>query len=206
MGLRKVGLLGGSFDPVHRAHIALAEAAYTQLRLHEVQLIPAGEPWQRPTLNATPHQRLAMLELATADRPGLYINPVELDRPGKTYTVDTLEQLPADAEYYWILGGDQLANFCTWHRWQDVARLSRLVVAQRPDSAISTPAPLAELLETLGTPLIQLEFQPLDISGTEIRARLARGLPVNDVLDESVVLYIGQNQLYSPPPTTSPEL
>ncbi len=206
MAVTRAGLLGGSFDPVHRAHIALAEAAYEQLGLDEVQLIPAGDPWQRPALCAAPHHRLAMLELAIADRPGLYINPIELDRAGKTYTAETLEQLPAGVEYYWILGGDQLANFCSWHRWQDVARLSKLVVAQRPGTPLLTPEPLADLLTALHKPLIQLDFQPLNVSGTEIRNRLARGLPVDDVLDESVALYIGRNQLYSPPLSTRPEL
>src|SRR5690606_20271707 len=124
-----IGLLGGSFDPPHLAHIALAQAALRELHLQEVQLIPASAPWQRGSLAAAPEQRLAMLKLAVHQAHGLSVNPVEIQRGGKTYTIDTVRQLPAGPHYVWILGADQLANFCTWHAWQEIASRVSIAVA-----------------------------------------------------------------------------
>jgi len=194
-----MGLLGGSFDPVHLAHIALGRAAAETLGLDEVQLIPAANPWQRPPLAATAEHRLAMLEIATRNDPVMRINPIELHRGGKTFTADTLRQLPAGPEYYWILGADQLSNFCSWHQWQDITRLARLVVARRPGTALSVPEPLENWLRELERPLQTLPFEPMDISSTQIRERLASGLPTNGLLDVAVTQYIRENRLYESP-------
>lgn len=194
--MRKIGLLGGSFDPVHLAHIALAEAARRHLGLDEVELIPAADPWQRAPLAATPEQRLHMLRLAIASRDGLSINPVEIRRGGKTYTLDTLKELPAGAEYYWILGADQLANFCSWRGWRDIADMVRLVVAQRPGAALAPPGPLASHLAAAGRRLVELPFQPMPISASEIRRRLASGGGVSEMLDSDVARYIRDSGLY----------
>lgn len=118
MDLKRVGLLGGSFDPIHKAHIALALAAFEQLQLDQVQLLPAAQPWQRDALGASTQDRLAMAELATQSHHGLQVNPVEIERGGPTYTIDTVRSLPAGSRYYWILGSDQLHNFCSWNDWQ----------------------------------------------------------------------------------------
>lgn len=195
----RIGLLGGSFDPVHRAHIAIARAAYEELRLDAVQLIPAAAPWQRAPLQAHATHRLAMLERACAPEPWLQINPVEISRGGPTYTIDTLRALPANVSWYWILGGDQLANFCSWHAWEDIVARVHLVVARRsPDDAAPAAALLARLQET-GRPLITLELPPCDISASGIRARLAQGLPVDDALEPAVVAYIEAHGLYRTP-------
>ncbi|MCB5362852.1 nicotinate (nicotinamide) nucleotide adenylyltransferase [Pusillimonas sp. CC-YST705] len=192
----KIGLLGGSFDPVHLAHIALAETALHTLSLDEVQLIPAAAPWQKTGLAASASQRLHMLQLAVRDRPGLSVNPIEINRGGASYTIDTLLALPGNTEYYWILGSDQLNNFCTWHRWQEVASMVRLVVAQRPGADPQTPQALLTHLETQGRTLIFLPFAPLSISATAIRQRLAQGQTVDHLLDESVLQYIHTQRLY----------
>lgn len=193
---QKIGLLGGSFDPVHNAHIALADTAYRALSLDSVQLIPAGNPWQRAPLAASPQHRVAMLQLAVGDRPWLHINPIEIDRGGPTYTIDTLRALPAQHDYFWILGADQLRNFCTWRAWEDIADCVQLVVAERPGSPDTTPPALAQHLNERGKPLIHLPFSPRDISATDIRQRLARQLPVSPYLDPAVAAYIRQHQLY----------
>ncbi len=206
MAVSKIGLLGGSFDPVHRAHIALAETALRELALDEVQLIPAADPWQRARLAATPSQRLHMLELAVQGRAGLSVNPIELDRGGPSYTADTLLALPGDADYYWLLGSDQLNNFCTWHRWQDVADHARLVVAQRPDAALRPPEALLAHLEQTRRPLITLPFEPRDVSATDIRAALAQAHSVEHLLDDAVLQYIRTEGLYQPAEPTSPAL
>lgn len=196
LGHKKIGLLGGSFDPVHVAHIALAEAAYHNLGLHGVQLIPAGNPWQRAPLSANSSHRLAMLKLAIGQTPWLHVNTVEIDRNGPTYTIDTLETLPQENDYYWILGSDQLSNFCTWHAWRNIARRVHLVVAQRPDTDTKIPKSLQEHLQSLNRTVINLPFSPQAVSATEIRNRLAHGKPVGHYLDPAVSAYIRQHRLY----------
>lgn len=199
MALRKAGLLGGSFDPVHLAHIALAETAKTTLGLDDVQLIPAADPWQRGPLAATAAHRLAMLDLATAGRPKLHVNSVEIQRGGPTYTIDTLRELPSDADYFWILGADQLENFCSWQSWQEIVSLVTLAVAQRPGAHLTAPAALTGQLKQLKRPLVQIPFAPTDISATQIRKRLACGQSTEGLLDVAVAHYIKQNGLYQEP-------
>lgn len=204
MAVKRIGLLGGSFDPVHLAHIALAKTAYLALQLDEVQLIPAANPWQRGRLVASGPHRLAMLELATRGQPCLRVNPIEIERGGSTYTIETIEQLPQNARYSWLLGADQLTNFCTWHRWEDIAQLVELVVAQRPGSTLTVPAELAEHLAAIGCSLKELPMQPMPVSSSEIRERLQTGQPADDLLDGAVAQYIKQNHLYQPPTASAP--
>lgn len=190
----QVGLLGGSFDPVHRVHIALAQAARDALGLEHVELLPAARPWQRGRLGAAPEHRLRMLELACADVPGLRINPIELRRAGDTYTIDTLAALPSTVRYTWILGSDQLANFCTWHRWRELLRHVRLAVAERPGSSVAPPPELADALAPGG--LVRIPFTPQPVSATAIRQALAAGRPVDAMLDPRVLDYIRAHRLY----------
>lgn len=192
----RIGLLGGSFDPVHRAHIMLAKAARQKLSLDAVQLIPTGNPWQRAPLQADEHHRLAMLKCAVGQCQWLQVNTVEIDRNGPTYTIDTVNQLPLGIDYYWILGSDQLNNFCTWRAWRDIAQRVHLVVAQRPDSPISVPPPLEEHLRSLSRSIIHLPFRPQAVSATHIRTLLAQGQSADRYLDPAVATYIRQHQLY----------
>ncbi len=200
MAVKKIGLLGGSFDPVHLAHTALAETALNVLQLDELQLIPAADPWQRSPLQATGPQRLAMLTLAIAGLRGLSVNPVEIERGGPTYTIDTLRQLPPDAEYYWILGADQLDNFCSWRSWEEIARRVYLAVAQRPGTPAVAPAALAQRLDALGRKLLELPFEPMPVSATAIRQRLADGRPVQGLLNAAVAQFIARCKLYRSAP------
>jgi len=196
MGVSRIGLLGGSFDPIHCAHIALAHAAHEALALAEVQLLPAGEPWQRAPLHASPAHRLAMAALATQDQPGLSVNAIEVNRHGPTYTVDTVMALPRAQAYVWIMGADQLANFCSWRAWETIVDRVDLAVAARPGTPLNVPQPLSDLMLTLGRTITQVPFTPTPVSGTEIRSRLAVGDPVDDWLDPKVVAYIRQHGLY----------
>lgn len=197
----KTGLLGGSFDPIHLAHISLARAAWQFLGLEEVQLIPAANPWQREPLAASSEHRLAMLEIASRHDAYLRINPIEITRGGASYTIATLRQLPKGPDYYWILGADQLVNFCTWDSWQEITQLVHLVVAQRPGSTLQAPAALTEQLARIGRSLIHLPFEPTAISATLIRERLASGESTAGLLDVAVEQYINENGLYQPPST-----
>jgi len=196
MAIKRIGLLGGSFDPVHLAHIALADAAHRDAGLDEIQLIPAADPWQRAALAATPQQRLDMLRLATGRRRHLSVNPVEIERGGKTYTLDTLDELPPTADYYWILGADQLSNFCSWRGWREIAARIHLIVAQRPGTGLEPPEPLAEHLASIDRRLIELPFSPMPISASDIRRRLAKGESVDGLVDQAVARYIEENSLY----------
>lgn len=199
MALRRTGLLGGSFDPVHLAHIALAETARTTLDLDEVQLIPAADPWQRGPLAASAAHRLAMLHIAVTGRAHMHVNPLEIQRGGPTYTIDTLRELPASADYFWILGADQLENFCSWQHWQEIVSLVTLAVAQRPGARLTPAQPLIEHLKKLDRQLIELPFEPTEISATLVRQRLGRGQSTDGLLDVAVAQYIKQNGLYQAP-------
>lgn len=195
--LSRIGLLGGSFDPIHIAHLALAEAALRELQLDQIQFLPAANPWQRAPLNAAPEHRLRMIELAIAAEPALSVNRSEIERGGATYTIDTIRTLPGGAEYVWILGADQLANFCTWHAWQEIAERVDLAVAVRPGTPLAPPAPLIELLNTLpNRQLFTLPFVPMAISASDIRARLARGDTTEGLLPQKVADYIVTHGLY----------
>ena len=192
----RIGLLGGSFDPVHIAHLALARTALEVLSLDQVQLIPAGQPWQRPPLGALPAHRLAMLKLAVGQEEKLVVNPVEINRGGPTYTIDTIQGLPAGNEYFWILGADQLENFCTWRQWSDIAESVQLVVAQRPGSEAIAPAELTAWMQAHGKLLIHLPFEPLNVSANEIRKRIAKDEPISEFIPELVANYISAHGLY----------
>jgi nicotinate-nucleotide adenylyltransferase len=137
-----------------------------------------------------------MLELAVAGRSGLSVNPVEIERGGPTYTVDTVRALPAGPRYVWLMGADQLANFCTWNDWQGIASRVGLAVAVRPGTPLRAPGELMQWLAERGHCLIELPFTPLDVSASNIRARLAQRQPTADVLHPDVAAYIRVHNLY----------
>jgi len=204
-GDQRIGLLGGSFDPVHIAHVALAQTARHALSLNAVQLIPAAAPWQRAPLTATPQQRLDMLALALDGIAGLSVNPIELHRGGPSYTIDTVRALthsnPA-CHYTWILGADQLQNFCTWRDWQQIIEYVDLAVASRPGLTIAAPPALQNQLDTQGRTLHRLPFAERPISASAIRQQLATGLTTATsltALAPAVLAYIQTHRLYQSP-------
>lgn len=194
--MKKIGLLGGSFNPVHLAHLALARTALRALALDEVQLVPAGNPWQKEPLQVSGAQRLKMLALAIDGEPGIVVNDIEIDREGATYTIDTLRSLPRDAKYYWLLGTDQLNNFCSWQNWQEITDYVTLTVAWRNDHPLQIPKELDALLRRDGKGLITLPFKAMDISSTEIRARIGQEQDVSAFVPAAVLDYINTYSLY----------
>lgn len=201
---RRIGLLGGSFDPVHLAHLAMARCARDQLGLDAVWLIPAGLPWQRAPLAATAEHRLAMLELATAGEAGLRICDVELRRAGPSYTVDTLRELQAahpDTSFVLILGADQLARLPTWHDWRAVVAAAHLAVAARHGSAETAPPEVAAALRAGGRGITALHLPPMAVSATAVRERAAHDLDLSGLVPPSVARYIQRHRLYQSPPT-----
>jgi len=195
-GQPRIGLLGGSFDPVHHAHLSLARAAIKQAGLDEVQFIPAGQPWQRAKLKASPQDRAAMVRLAIGNEPGFRLNTIEIERQGPTYTVETLRALPPGPDYYWILGADQLENFCTWSDWETIARMVTLLVALRPQYDLSIPPALDSLIKAGAARVQFLPFEPMATSATRVREHLAQGQSVADDLAPDVIRYIQTHHLY----------
>jgi nicotinate-nucleotide adenylyltransferase len=212
-----IGLLGGTFDPVHYGHLRAADEVRAALGLAEVRLVPAGDPPHRAAPSATAEQRLAMLDLAVPEFPGLVVDPREIARPGRSYTVLTLEELRAEAParpIALIVGVDAFAGFPTWHRWRDVFALAHVVVVTRPGAAIDEAirGALADewaarattdraALESRPSGAIWVQaIHPQPISSTVIRRVLAQGhegiAEVRGLLPPAVLAYIDRNQLY----------
>ena len=194
---RRVGVFGGSFDPVHRAHVALAESALAELRLDEVRWIPAGQPWQKARKLTEAAHRVAMVHLAIAHEPRFVLDRIELDRAGASYTIDTLRELAAaqpNSEWFVLIGQDQYVGLHTWRDWQGLLGLATLVVANRPGK------PLPVHAEVLRQPHRALPLPMLDIASTDIRERAARGEDISALVPPPVARYIETHGLYRPTP------
>ena len=197
---QRVGILGGTFDPVHHGHLVAAEEARYQLDLHRVLFVPAGHPPHKPQQRITPaHHRLRMLERAVASNPHLAISPVDLDRPGPSYTVDTLELLRAewgsDALLFFIQGADLLNDILTWHQPQRLIQLCHLAVVERSGVDVDLER-LEEQLPGLSARIHWLTMPGLDISSRNLRARVSEGRPISYLVPRAVELYIQEQRLY----------
>lgn len=192
----RVGVLGGTFDPVHRGHLALARAALGELGLDEVLFVPAGQPWRKEgRIVASAAHRLAMLRLALEGKPAFRVETLELERPGPSYTADTLEALRdvrPDEELFFIAGEDALADLPNWVRPERILELATLAVARRAD----VPQVAGEILSGLRERVVWLKMPLLPVSATGIRDRVRRGLPVDDLVPPAVEAYIHEHGLY----------
>jgi nicotinate-nucleotide adenylyltransferase len=189
----RVGLFGGSFDPVHNAHLALARTALEQLRLDELRWIPVGHPWQKARRLASAADREAMVRLAIAGEPRFVLDRSELRRRGISYTLDTVRELvlaaPGD-ERVLILGQDQYSGLHTWRDWRELLGLVTLAIANRPGAVPAVNPQVAQVAhQTVLLPM-------MDISSTEVRRRVAAGESIADLVPEAVAGYIGQRRLY----------
>ena len=208
-------LMGGSFDPVHLGHVAVA-GYFVRLLLPDVlRLLPAGDPWQKPPLHASAEHRCAMLQLAFAGQPvPVVIDRQEIERGGASYSIDTLQalrrELGQDASLNWIMGADQLERFHTWRAWESLFELANFVVASRPGYTLQTagldPRVAQQFNRRLGT-AAQLRDAPhgltllasslaFELSSTAVRAALARGERPQQALAPAVLDYAEQHQLY----------
>jgi nicotinate-nucleotide adenylyltransferase len=193
----RVGVLGGTFDPVHVGHLVLAEQAREQLALDEVLFVPAGEPWRKSGRAIAPAEhRLAMLKLAVERNDGFGISDIELRRSGPTYTADTLEALAGerlDDEFYFIIGADALADLPNWHEPERIVAHAVLAVTPRDAQEASAAA-----LDIPGiTPRIELFSMPrIDLSSTDIRARVAAGKSIRYLVPDGVWHYVRESGLY----------
>jgi nicotinate-nucleotide adenylyltransferase len=191
--MRSIGLLGGSFDPVHHGHLIVGRVAAESLRLDELRFVPAREqPFKRGRHAAPAADRAAMLELAVANMPGFGIERLELDRPGPSYTVDTLLALRArepETELTLLLGADAAAELGAWHRAEELPGLARIVVFAR--AGASVPA--------AGLSSAAIEVPALEISATEIRRRVRAGQPIRYWVPDAVAEYVARHRLYLDP-------
>ncbi|AHE99197.1 nicotinate-nucleotide adenylyltransferase [Thioalkalivibrio paradoxus] len=205
-----IGVLGGTFDPIHFGHLRPALEVHEQLALQELRFIPCHVPPHRAAPATPARHRLAMVEHAVAGVPGFRVDRRELDRPGPSYTVETLHDLRteigSEAPLVLIMGMDAFAGLHTWHRWRELPALAHLVVAHRPgattppDAAFRGIARVAADPEPLRTrPAGWIHFQPvtqLDISATAIRNALQAGRSPRYLLPDDVHAYIDEHGLY----------
>lgn len=186
----RTGILGGTFDPIHIAHLHTAECARYQLGLDRVLIIPAGDPWQKLDRAVSPaRHRLEMCRLAVEGVAGIEADDREVVRDGPTYTIDTLETFPGDEEMFLIVGADAAAGLPSWHRWEEVARRVTIAVAPRP-GVDSTDIPGA----------VRIDMGTLEVSGTDIRNRVGEGRPYRYLVTRVVHEYIEANELYAKAP------
>lgn len=195
----RIGVLGGTFDPIHRGHTALAEAARHCAKLDRVVLVPSRLPPHRPPPVAPANDRLAMCRLAAASRADLDVSDVELRRSGPSYTIDTLHQLRRanpDADLFLVLGWDAARDIREWQRPDEVLGLAGLVIVARPGLA----SPTAADIELAGIPpkTAQLcQVATPAVNATEIRRMAAQGQPLDGLVEPAVAAYIREHGLYA---------
>jgi nicotinate-nucleotide adenylyltransferase len=190
----RLGIMGGTFDPIHHGHLVAASEAQSQFQLDEVVFVPTGEPWQKGDRQVSPAEdRYLMTVIATASNPRFRVSRIDIDRPGPTYTIDTLRELRAElgheAEFFFITGADALAQILTWRDAEELFRLAHFVGCTRPGHTLSDPG-----FPDGGVSLV--EVPALAISSTDCRDRVRQGEPVWYLVPDGVVQYISKRGLY----------
>lgn len=197
----KLGVFGGTFDPIHMGHLVVAEEAREQLGLDEVVFVPAGEPWFKADMRITDAgHRFAMVELAVASNPAFLTSDLEMVRSGPSYSVDTLELLHkslGDAvELFVVLGADALADLARWHKPKRILELATVVGVARPSHLSVDLQQMATDLESSEDRLKLLRGPLTEVSGTEIRRRVREGLSIRYLVPEPVEAYLQEHMLY----------
>ena len=188
---RRIGIMGGTFDPIHHGHLVAASEVQQRFSLDEVIFVPTGQPWMKSTVTVGEHRYL-MTVIATAANPRFTVSRVDIDRSGPTYTVDTLRDLKAqypDDELFFITGADAVAQILEWKDVAEIWELAQLVAVSRPGHPLSVNGLPEDRVHSLEVPA-------LAISSTDCRERVARGWPVWYLVPDGVVQYIGKHGLY----------
>ena len=198
----KIGVLGGTFDPVHIGHLMVAEEARVSLNLAEILLVPAGQPLLKLDYPITPAEhRLQMLRLAIAGRPHFKVSTMEIERPGPSYTVGTIAELRvqygSEDEMFFILGWDSFAQLPGWREPSRLIKMCYLVAVPRPGFHRPDLKALEDIIPGISERVMLLEKPQIDISASAIRALAAQGLPLRHLVPEPVEEYIRQHKLYS---------
>lgn len=191
---QRVGIMGGTFDPIHHGHLVAASEVESLFGLDEVIFVPTGEPWQKSERQVSPAEhRYLMSVIATASNPRFWVSRVDIDRAGPTYTIDTIRDISAQrpgAELYFITGADALAQILSWKDAEDALKLARFIGVTRPGYDLT-----AEHLPTDSVTL--LDVPAMAISSSDCRARVAAGRPVWYLVPDGVVQYINKHELYA---------
>lgn len=194
MTLRRLGVMGGTFDPVHHGHLVAANEVASLFVLDEVVFVPTGQPWQKTTRTVSlPEDRYLMTVIATASNPRFSVSRVDIDREGMTYTIDTLRDLRAergeDVELYFITGADAMSQILTWRDADELLALAHFVGVTRPGHTLTDPG-LPEGRVSL------VEVPALAISSTDVRDRVASSRPIWYLVPDGVVQYVAKRDLY----------
>jgi len=187
----RLGVMGGTFDPIHNGHLVAASEVAAALNLDQVVFVPTGDPWQKQDVTGGEHRYL-MTVIATAANPRFMVSRVDIDRDKPTYTLDTLNDLKAkypDAELFFITGSDAIAQILAWHEVEKLWELAHFVAVSRPGHVLEIPKVPA------GT-FTSVEVPALSISSTDCRERVAKGEPIWYLVPDGVVQYIGKHDLY----------
>jgi nicotinate-nucleotide adenylyltransferase len=187
----RLGVMGGTFDPIHHGHLVAASEVAAAFALDEVVFVPTGQPWQKDQVTA-PEDRYLMSVIATASNPRFKVSRVDIDREGPTFTIDTLRDLRAmypEAELFFITGADAIAQILSWRDLNEIWQLAHFVAVSRPGHQLELPDHPKGSISTL-------EIPALSISSTDIRTRVAHSKPVWYLVPDGVVQYIGKHRLY----------
>ncbi len=199
MTARRIGVMGGTFDPIHHGHLVAASEVASEFHLDEVIFVPTGEPWQKADRVVSPREdRYLMTVIATASNPRFSVSRIDIDRPGLTYTYDTLLELrrhfaeagEPDVELFFITGADALAQIMTWNNADKLVELAHFVGCTRPGHTLDGPSGLPDEAVSL------LEIPALAISSTECRERVRRNQPIWYLVPDGIVQYISKRGLY----------
>jgi nicotinate-nucleotide adenylyltransferase len=193
MSRRRVGIMGGTFDPIHHGHLVAASEAAHSFGLDEVIFVPTGAPYQKSEREVSPAEhRYLMTVIATASNPQFWVSRVDIDRPGPTYTIDTIRDItllrPA-AELYFITGADALAQILSWHEHEDALRLARFIGVTRPGYELSDAHLPVDTVTLIDVPAMA-------ISSSAARDRVRSGRPIWYLVPDGVVQYIAKHHLY----------
>lgn len=196
-----IGIFGGTFDPIHNGHLAVANGVQAAMHLQRIIFIPTGQPWLKKDLVVSPaRHRIEMVRLAIAGKDVFELSTIEVERPGPSYTVETLEvlrrQLGPEVDLFFLLGSDALADFPRWKEPHRVIEMCRLVAFSRPGFRLPPLEQFEEKVPGISERLIFAEAPVIDVSATEIRSRAAVGLSIEGMVPPAVGQYIREKQLY----------
>ena len=196
----RIGIIGGTFDPIHYGHLIIAEEARVKVGLARVIFIPAGNPPHKLRRPYSPAQhRYRMVELAIASNPYFEVSPVEVNRPGPSYSVDTVrmlrEEMGPEVDLFFIMGVDSLAGILTWHKPEELIKLCKIIAVNRPGYGVDIDA-LDQVLPGIKKQVIFIRAPEIGISSTEIQERVRAGLPIRYLVPPEVERYIYEHHLY----------
>jgi nicotinate-nucleotide adenylyltransferase len=196
----RIGVMGGTFDPIHHGHLVAADEARWQFDLDRVVFVPTGQPWQKPVGVSPAEDRYLMTGIATASNPAFEVSRLEIDHQGPTYTVDTLRQLraqsPTGTRLFFITGADAVLQILTWKEPDQVLALAEFIAATRPSFDLER---LVKKVPGAAGRVHRMDIPALAISSTDIRARVARGAPIQYLVPDGVARYIHKHGLYRAP-------